>query len=112
MPYYHDPQKEIVYSLPDEPGVTKKTHKGKPSGWTISGTLEITDANNVIDKETGNWTMPTSKAAIYPSNPKDSKEDSIREFFSRWRPHGSKDISADEYKKLRGEYERRSAGKK
>lgn len=41
MPFYHDPVKQIVYSLPDDPSVEPETYKGKHHQWVVSGELTM-----------------------------------------------------------------------
>ena len=97
MPFYRHTSEKVIYSLTDDPAIRATTHKGKPSGWTISGTLEILHADNPLDKRTNQLTKPTIQAARSNFEAKDSREDALAEYFRRWQPENTVSITDDEY---------------
>ena len=104
MPYYRHKTDKIIYHLTNFPNITANTHNGQHSGWTISGGINITYADNPTDAKTNRLTKPEYKAAVSHFEAKDSREDALRDYFLRWAPDDSIEISADEYRQLKREY--------
>ena len=104
MPYYRHNTEQIIYSLTERPAIRPSTHKGKHSGWIISGTLETTYAHNPTDPSTGRLTHPTTKAARSEFEAKDSEQEALAEYFRRWQPPDTTEIAATEYQQLRRQF--------
>jgi hypothetical protein len=98
MPYYRHNTEKIIYRLTGNPNITPTTHKGQHSGWTISGGIDITYADNPTNPKTHQLTKPEYKAAVSNFESKDSKDEALQDYFQRWAPADSVEITADEYK--------------
>ena len=105
MRYYRHNTEKIIYVITDDPNVTRKTHKGKFSGWTISSSIKITYAENpTIDLKTGLLTKPTTRAAVTHYDTRDSRDEALRDYYIRWAPRDSTSITEGEYRQLYQEY--------
>ena len=109
MPYYRHKTEKIIYRLTNSPHVASTTHKGQHSGWTISGGIDIFYADNPTDPKTGRLTKPENIPAVSKFESKDSREDALRDYFLRWVPKDSVEVTASEYQQLKSEYSKSSA---
>jgi hypothetical protein len=108
MPYYRHKKEDIIYYVTDDPFIKPTTYKGKPSGCTISGTRETTFAINPTDPVTGRLSKSTTEAAITSYDTRDSQEEALRDYFLKWKPADSIEITSEEYEQLKEQYSQNS----
>ncbi len=114
MPYYHNPMKKIVYSVPDKPLVTEKITKPtkrnkrpRREEWFVQAEIEIIRADNFIEPGTRRWHYKTSDILYEHYPPTDSEEQVVSWFrMNCLRPKDMvNEIPEEEYRILKKLYE-------
>ena len=109
--YYHDAARQTVIAMPAEPTVyEKKDRHGRCAEWVVQSEQRITRADNVRIPNSHRWRhavrLPLQE--VYDAM-RDSRKKAV-EFFEHAHLPNLPEIGADEYERLRQEYQSQADG--